>query len=380
MTIDTKDYRTPGQLIEALLVARGWTKRTLAIVLSVDETTVAKWTADKQPVNANIAVLLEEAFEVPAELFLELQRSFDLVKARHVARPDPGRKNRAHLFGGLPIAEMIKRCWIDAEDARDVPAVERGLAKFFGVSSTDEIPILPHAAKKTVVGPEVTPPQLAWLYRVQKIAQDMLVAPYSQQSVAAAITKLAALRRSPEELRKVPRILAEAGIRFVIVESLSSAKIDGVCFWLNDRSPVIGMSIRFDRVDNFWFVLRHELQHVLERHGLAGPIIDAELEGDKAGTGPDIPEEERVANQAAAEFCVPKDQMDAFIKRKDPFFSEIDLLGFARTIGVHPGLVAGQLQRRTGRFDRFRTHLVKVRSFVAPGAMVDGWGDVAPVD
>ena len=380
MAHETDDYRTPGQLIEALLADRGWTKRTLGIVLGVDETTVAKWTSDRQPVNATIAVLLEEAFDVRAEQFLELQRSFDLAKARHVSRPDPGRKTRAHLFGGLPISEMIKRCWIDADDVRDVPAVERGLAKFFGVATADEIEILPHAAKKTDVGPDVTPVQLAWLYRVRSIANEMLVAPYSPAAVEAAIPKLAALRRSPEELRKVPRILAEAGIRFVIVESLSSAKIDGVCFWLNDRSPVIGMSLRFDRVDNFWFVLRHELQHVIERHGMTAPIIDAELEGDKAGTGPDVPEEERIANEAAAEFCVSKGQLEAFVSRKAPFFSERDLLGFARTIGVHPGLVAGQLQRRTGRYDRFRNHLVKVRNFITPSAMVDGWGDVAPVD
>jgi HTH-type transcriptional regulator/antitoxin HigA len=175
----------------------------------------------------------------------------------------------------------------------------------------------------------------------------------------------------------VPRILAEAGIRFVIVQSLDSAKIDGVCFWLDDKSPVIGMTLRFDRIDNFWFVLRHEMQHVIERHGLTAPIIDAELEGNKAGTGDDVPEQERVANEAAAEFCVPDAQMKAFIVRKAPFYSERDLLGFARTVGVHPGLVAGQLQRRTGRYDRFRNHLVKVRSLVAPSAMVDGWGDVA---
>ena len=71
--------------------------------------------------------------------------------------------------------------------------------------------------------------------------------------------------------------------------------------------------------------------------------------------------------------------MQSFITRKDPFFAERDILGFASTIQVHPGLVAGQLQHRTGRYDRFRNHLVKIRSFVAPSAMVDGWGDVAPV-
>jgi HTH-type transcriptional regulator/antitoxin HigA len=162
---------------------------------------------------------------------------------------------------------------------------------------------------------------------------------------------------------------------------LPGAKIDGVCFWLNG-APVIGMSIRFDRVDNFWFVLRHELEHVLQRHGqIQGTVLlDSELEGDRAGTGATVAEEERVANAAAAEFCVSQAALERFIARKAPFFAQRDLIGFARTLQIHPGLVAGQLRHRLGRYDLFTSHLAKIRHHVSPSAMVDGWGDVAPVD
>jgi HTH-type transcriptional regulator/antitoxin HigA len=177
----------------------------------------------------------------------------------------------------------------------------------------------------------------------------------------------------------VPRILGECGIRYVIVESLSSAKIDGACFWLNDSAPVIGMSMRFDRIDNFWFVLRHEIEHVLRLHGQGAIVLDTELEGERAGVGDQVSEAERVANQAAVEFCVPQHALQRFIERKHPFFNDRDVVGFARTYKIHPGLVAGQLQHRTGRYDRLRNHQVKIRSIVAPGAMVDGWGDTAPV-
>ena len=90
-------------------------------------------------------------------------------------------------------------------------------------------------------------------------------------------------------------------------------------------------------------------------------------------------EEERVANQAAADFCVPQRSLESFVLRKGPFFAERDIIGFSRTLKIHSGLVAGQLQRRLDRYDRFRNHLVKIRSIVSPSAMVDGWGDVAPV-
>ena len=374
------ECRTPGQLIAALLSDKDWTQRTLAIILEADETGINRLVADKRPIDATLALVLEELFAVPAERFLGLQKSYDLAKARIALRPDPQRATRARLYGDLPVADMIKRGWINAENIREVEKVGAGLMRFFGVNRLEDIEILPHAAKKTAVHSAATPAQLAWLYRVRQIASDMLVNKYSHQTTRSAVVKMRGLLISPEGVAGVPRILAECGIRFVIVESLPSAKIDGVCFWLSDSSPVIGMSLRYDRIDNFWFVLRHEIEHVLQGHGMSAAIIDSELEGSRAGLGADISEEERVANQAAQEFCLPSSSLDAFVARKAPFFSESDLVGFSRLMKVHPGIVAGQLQRKTGRYDRFRDHLAKVRSIISPNAIKDGWGDVAPVE
>ncbi len=374
------NYITPGQLIEDLLESNGWTKRILAIVLHIDESTINKVIAGKRSLDAELALKLGDCFDIPAERFLDLQKSYDLAQARLVSRADPGRANRAHLFGKLPITDMIKRGWIDAEDVRDVGKVEAALTRFFGASSLEEIEFLPHAAKKTNVTADVTPVQLAWLYRVKEIAGEMLAPRYSATALRAALPKLKDLLSGPEQSRHVPRILSEAGVRFIIVESLPGSKIDGVCFWLNDDSPVIALSMRYDRIDNFWFVLRHEIEHVLQLHGRDIVMIDADLEGERAGAGDGIPAEEKIANEAAAEFCVPQRSMKQFIERKAPFFAERDILGFARSLKIHPGLVAGQLQNRTKRYDRFRSHLVKIRSSVAPGALVDGWGDVVPTD
>ena len=379
MPDDFPPPRTPGQLIEALLNRHEWTQKTLAIILDVDVSIISKIVSGTRAVDAKLALGLADVFGEKAERFLELQQSFDLAQARLVAREDPGRQNRAHLFGKLPVAEMIKRGWLAVDNIRDVPKVEAALAAFFNAESADQIEVLPHAAKRTAVTGEVPPIQIAWLLRVKAIAKEQLVARYSPEAVLDLIERLKPLRASPEGTRQVPRALAAVGIRYVLVEALPSSKIDGVCFWLNDYSPVVAMSVRHDRIDNFWFVLRHEIEHVLRLHGREAAVIDTELEGEKAGVGPDVPEEERVANEAAAEFCVPKRSMDSFVARKAPFFAERDLIGFARTLQIHPGLVAGQLQHRTKRYERFRNHLVKVRSVIAPSAIVDGWGDVYPL-
>jgi HTH-type transcriptional regulator/antitoxin HigA len=381
MPDDDEKYQTPGQLVSDLLTDRGWSNRVLAIVLQADETGLNKIIGGKRPVNAELAIKIGSVLGVAPKRLLDLQSKYDLAHAEIKVRPDPGAEIRGRLFGDLPITEMLRRGWLTGpESVRDIEAVSKALTRFFGVRSVNEIEILPHAAKKTRSASPITPTQLAWLYRVKSIAEEMLVAEYSPGSVRNAVSRLSKLLASAEEARKVPRILAEAGIRFTIVESLPGAKIDGVCLWLDDSSPVVGMTLRHDRIDNFWFVLRHELEHIAQLHGRAAIMLDTELEGARAGVGGDVTDEERIANSAAAEFCVPQKALDSFIARKGPVFTERDIIGFARVQQLHPGLVAGQLQHRTGRYDRFRDHLVKIRSIVRQGSMVDGWGDVAPTE
>jgi len=231
-----------------------------------------------------------------------------------------------------------------------------------------------HAAKKTDAEADATSLQLAWLYRAWQVAGELVTGPYSEEALRKALVRLEALRTAPEEARHVARILDECGVRFVVVEPIAGTKIDGACFWLTEEQPVVAMTLRLDRIDNFWFVLRHELEHVLLRHGRErGYILDQEIDSEPADQ---INEEERVANQAAAQFCVDQAEMLGFVARVAPFFKEERVLLFAQRLAIHPGLVVGQLQRRLRRYDLFRKHQAKVRSFITSSARTDGWGVV----
>jgi HTH-type transcriptional regulator/antitoxin HigA len=334
--------------------------------------------SDKQAVTADLAVALEDVFSVPAEEFLRLQQGYDLAKARYAATPNPKRAARAKLLSDLPIGEMIDRRWISVENPKDIDCIDLGLSKFFRQENIEQIAELPYAAKKTNQDDELTLAQLAWLYRVQNIARDMLVATrFNPLKERAVLTQLKPLLAAPEEARHVPRILQESGIRYLIVEGLKGTKIDGVCLWLDDHSPVIAMTLRHDRMDNYWFVLRHELEHVFRGHGKTSAIIDTDIEAN-APTG-ERAADEVVANAAAAEFCAPPLRIDSFIARKAPIFPERDFLGLAKLLGVHPCLVAGQIRFKTKRFELFSRHIVKIRSSVLQSSIVDGWGDIAPI-
>src|SRR5688572_17922968 len=109
-------YRTPGQLIQALLDERGWTKAVLAAVLGVSGTVVSRIISGQRPVDAQTAIALSEVFGIPAERFIALQGAYDLARAEIEVVPDPGRAARARLYADYPIKEIVKRGWIDVDD------------------------------------------------------------------------------------------------------------------------------------------------------------------------------------------------------------------------------------------------------------------------
>lgn len=365
------DMPPPGDFIREELETRGWAQRDLAYVLGMPEQSVNMVVSGKRGITADMARALGDAFDVAPEFFLNLQTAYDLSHAKQPAA-DVARK--ARLQSAYPVREMIKRGWLVDGDAA---ALEKQMCAFFEVSNTNDMPNLAHAAKKTGDSSEATPSQQAWLFRVRQIAREMVIPEYNERALRGALEKLHALMVAPEEARHVPRILSECGVRFILVESLPGAKIDGVCFWL-DGSPVIGMSCRHDRIDNFWFVLRHEIEHVLRRHALDRTIFD-DLDGENGGTGDSVPEQERDANAAGADFSVPSAKLDSFVARKAPYISERDVANFAMLLHVHPGVVAGRLRWKLQNWALFSKLLVKIRTFVTTSAVVDGWGQVAPV-
>lgn len=360
----------PGEFLREELEAREWSQQELADILDRPPRLISELIAGKRAVTPETAKGLAEAFGTSAEYWMNLESQYQLSK---VKTENSSVARKAKLYSKFPVREMLRRGWIQASENLDV--IEQRFCEFFNISSLEENPSLTHYAKKTDAALNVTALQLAWLFRVRLMADRQVISAYKKEKLLAAVEKLQNLLLSVEEARHVPRILAEAGVRLVFVEAIPGSKIDGACFWLGEDKPVIGMTLRFDRIDNFWFVLRHEIEHVLREDGRSSdvPIIDVDLGSSES----DLDECDKRANEAAQEFCVPGKQLNDFVSRVQPYFSEQKVLLFAQRIKVHPGIVVGQLQRKLDRHDFLRKHQVKVRSFVLPSADADGWGTLS---
>jgi HTH-type transcriptional regulator/antitoxin HigA len=363
----------PGEVIKEELEERGWSQVELAEVMGRPPRVVSEIITGKRAITPETAKGLGAAFGTGATFWVNLEGSYQLSKTAH---DDSSVKRRAKLYSKAPIKEMVKRGWILPSD--NVAVLERQICDFFHIDNIENPVWHAHAAYMGKIETELSSAaQWAWFYRVKQIASSISASPYSQKELLRVVENLKGLLIAPEEARQVPRILSECGVRFIVVEKLPHVDIDGVCFWLNGQ-PVIGMSIRKDKNDNFWFVLRHEIEHVLQGHGKEEGIIDV-LEGESAGTGDSLPQEERIANAAASDFCVPSEKIQSFMARKHPFYYEKDVLAFARIINRHPGIVVGQMQFRLNNYAYLHRRIAPIRQYVLPGAIVDGWGQTVQI-
>jgi len=359
----------PGEFLRDELEARGWTQTELAEIIGRPVRLINEIIAGKKAITPETAIQLGDSLGTGPEVWMNLESQYQLSKVRVT---DGLIARRARLYERFPVREMIKRGWIEA--SKNIEVLEQQFREYFGLAKLDDPLRFAHAAKKSKATQPPSALQLAWLQRAWPVAREMIVDSYSEAALRKTLPRLSALLSAPEETRHVAPLLAECGVRFVVVEPIAGTKIDGACFWLIDKQPVVALSLRLDRIDNFWFVLRHELEHVLQRHGRDQAfILDQEIESQAQDQ---VNDEERIANAAAATFCVDSEELANFVARVSPYFKEERVVLFAQRLQLHPGLVVGQLQRRLGRYDLFRKHQVKVRSFVTSTARTDGWGVV----
>lgn len=362
---------SPGEILRDELEERGWTQADLAQIIGRPANVIAQIVAGKRGISPETAQELSAALDTTAELWMNLDAAFQLSR---VTRDDHDAiAKRARLFEKAPIKDMIRRGWIEPSD--NVEVLEHRLLKYFQIDSINDEPVLPrHAARKsTAYSQPLTPAQQAWLFRASQLASAVHAQEYSSEGLDDAINRIRLLMQSPQEIRHIPRILSDVGVRFVVVQPLPGNRIDGACFWLNSY-PVIAMSLRHDRLDNFWFVLMHELGHLTQ----GDASFDTDLEA--GGDDPDRPENERQADEFASAHLVPPKHIDSFIARVGPLYSSRRIEAFAITMRVHPAIVVGQLQhRKEVAFSSFRKLLIPVRNLITDAALTDGWGSVLPV-
>lgn len=191
---------------------------------------------------------------------------------------------------------------------------------------------------------------LAWCVRVSALAlKSPLGTPFRKENLTLNafrdIGRLSYFNDGPLLAREY---LTKQGIHLIVVPHLTKTYLDGGAMLLPDGSAIIALTLRYDRLDNFWFTLLHELAH-LERH-LSGEcrliVDDLDLRGQD---GQDDKENEADAMASAA--LVPKRYWPVVDTGKTP--SAADVTSLAARLKIHPALIAGRIRFKNNNYRIF---------------------------
>jgi len=191
-----------------------------------------------------------------------------------------------------------------------------------------------------------------WLARVREIAdsREYLRGRYRKEHLNLdTLRYISRLSWMPDGPRLAMNFLAERGIALVIEPHLSPTRLDGAAMIGRNGAPVIGLTLREDRLDNFWFTLMHELVHAWKHLDQESHRAIADENIEKPAT--DADDIEREANDLAAEILIDKATWRRSHAHLSP--SPQTIQDFATRMQVSPAVVAGRIRYERRNYSLF---------------------------
>jgi HTH-type transcriptional regulator/antitoxin HigA len=232
----------------------------------------------------------------------------------------------------VPLTEIRRRGWIQSDDSLD--ELERAVCAFLEIATPNERPQVAVSLRQSQIDAPEVAAEIAWVKRVEHLARAQAVGDFDRERLGDARPELLGYAARAKDVAQVPSFLRRLGVHFAIVPHLPKTYLDGAAFTLNDH-PVVALTLRYDRIDNFWFTLLHELAHIVAGH--EGGYLDNLDEEDESVV-------EVEANRLARSWLINPEALVKFVADTEPYFSEGEIRAFAESQGCHPGIVLGRLQ------------------------------------
>ena len=246
------------------------------------------------------------------------------------------------VWGQLPYKEMIKRKWFDLP--RGANPIER-VKEYFLHAAGPQFATAFHRKKMRSGNVPNEYALIAWQARIlerarSKIAADE-IAPFGHDD--RWLPELVRLTKRKDGPNRARDLLAKKGIVLIVERHLPGSYLDGGAMLADGETPVVGLTLRYDRLDNFWFVLMHELGHVFQHlfDSLRFDFFDEEGASD----GDAI---EAEADKFALDALIPEVLWDQCLSRFA--LSEEAVKIDAEKIGIDPSIIAGRIRKERGNY------------------------------
>jgi HTH-type transcriptional regulator/antitoxin HigA len=249
----------------------------------------------------------------------------------------------------FPLNEILKRKWIaftgTLSQAKE--NVEELLSRWAAPLGTQALQ--PALMRQHIRGRNSTNayPLAAWRIRVSLLAMEQDIPAYTQGTVtpefARDLVKLSYLDNGPVLAREY---LLKNGIHFVVEPHLPTTHLDGAVMMLPSGAPVIALTLRYDRLDNFWFTLCHELAHLALHLGRDDwELFYDDLESHEEN------ELESEADRWASEALIPLKRWHSSTLSDKSTIAEI--VSFAEKERIHPAIPAGRIRREHNNYKKY---------------------------
>ena len=335
LTIDRLGGLGEG-LIEAR-IARGLSQKELGARLGLKEQQIQRYEQERY-LTANI----ERLSQVADALALNVSVHLEMGSMRAVDSPV---EERSFDPAKLPVREMKKRGWLEefSHERPDAPASDKDRALAFVTEFAGVGGVIALHRKNVRSGSELNEYALiAWQARVlQKARRLQGSVTHSQPLEASFIKQLVELSQAADGPAKAVRALRERGVLVVFEPHLQGTHLDGAAMLLDGTIPVVGLTLRHDRLDNFWFTLLHEIGHLVrhKEQGLREGFFD-----DNTVASSEVMETE--ADEFAENTLIPTEAWKSSFVR---FTRSADqVLQFARRFKIGESVVAGRIRRERG--------------------------------
>lgn len=332
----------PGDTLQEILECKGMTQLELADRIGLDKKTINLIINGIATISQDTALGLELVLGVKAHFWLNLETRYQESLARK--NEDQRMMDFVKWAKLFPYSQMANSGWVPP--TRNAVDKVRNLLKYFAVSS-------PQGWNDTYYGrtletsyrrsPKVKDKLVivsSWLRKGELAVEDAKdIPPFDSKAFEEAVEEIRSFTLLPDvdaASKRIKELCFQCGVIYTLVPELPSLGISGVMRWVKNR-PLIQQSLRFKSNDQFWFTFFHEAFHVFQnqkkRIFLDGTDVNQE----------DL-DRENEANSKAGELLIPNHAYLDFLSTTD-HVNTSSIRVFANSIGIHPGIVVGRLQR-----------------------------------
>jgi HTH-type transcriptional regulator/antitoxin HigA len=290
----------------------------------------------KNPVSPETAIKLERVLGLKAEIWLGLQRDWDLFEARQQESVEAA--TLSSWLKMFPIKELKRMGHLPT--ANEPSVMVDHLLRLLSIGSPESYSArvaalaVHHRKAKAVATSQHH--EVCWLMLGEHQARELNLPVFNRSAFIDAVNEIRSLTLMEPEFfePRMKELCRQSGVALVFQKPISKTCIYGSARWIDDERPIIQMSLRMKSNDHFWWTFFHEAAHIVLHQGMS--FVD-----DKHSAGDGV---EAEADHWAEERLVGHLRIERFANERPR--SKADVRKFAEEVQVHPGIIVGMLQHR----------------------------------